>query len=180
LFFGTYIATKDIFMAVVAIMVVAPVVLAGQWFMTRQLNKMTAISTGLVVAFGGITLLLKDPVYFYWKPTVFYWAFALVCLGSHFLGEKTIVQRMLQAASKTSDTTLELPPQHWRTLNMMWIVYALVSGALNIYVAYNFSEPTWVKFKLFGLLGLTLAFLVIQSIWIASVADQEAGPDSEA
>jgi intracellular septation protein len=180
LFFGTYIATQDIFMAVVAIMVVAPVVLAGQWFMTRQLNKMTAISTGLVVAFGGITLLLKDPVYFYWKPTVFYWAFALVCLGSHFLGEKTIVQRMLQAASKTSDTTLELPPQHWRTLNMMWIVYALVSGALNIYVAYNFSEPTWVKFKLFGLLGLTLAFLVIQSIWIASVADQEAGPDSEA
>jgi intracellular septation protein len=178
-FFGTYVASQDIFLAVVVIMVVAPVVLAAQWFMTRNLNKMTAISTGLVVGFGGITLLLDDPVYFYWKPTVFYWAFGLVCLASHFLGEKTIVQRMLQAASKSSDTTLELPPQHWRTLNLMWIVYAAVSGALNIYVAYTFSEPTWVKFKLFGLLGLTLVFLVIQSFWIASVAEQESEPDSE-
>jgi intracellular septation protein len=179
-FFGTYVATKDIFTAVVVIMVVAPIVLAAQWFMTRKLNKMTAISTGLVVAFGGITLLLEDPVFFYWKPTVFYWAFALACLTSHFVGEKTIVQRMLQAASKTSDATLELPPQHWRTLNLMWIVYAVVSGALNIYVAYSFSESTWVNFKLFGLLGLTLVFLVVQSVWIASVAEPEAGPDSEA
>ena len=63
-FFGTYVATKDIFTAVVVIMMVAPVVLALQWFMTRKLNKMTAISTALVVGFGGITLLLDDPVYF--------------------------------------------------------------------------------------------------------------------
>ena len=60
----------------------------------------------------------------------------------------------------------------------MWIVYAVVSGALNIYVAYSFSESTWVNFKLFGLLGLTLVFLVVQSVWIASVTEQE--PDSEA
>ncbi len=177
-FFGTYVATKDIFTAVVVIMLVAPIVLAVQWFMTRKLNKMTAISTGLVVAFGGITLLLDDPVYFYWKPTVFYWAFGLVCLVSHFVGEKTIVQRMLQAAAGGGDTALELPPQNWRTLNLMWIVYAVVSGGLNIYVAYSFSESTWVNFKLFGLLGLTLVFLVVQSIWIASVVEQET--DSEA
>ena len=179
-FFATYVATKDIFMAVVVIMVVAPIVLATQWFLTRKLNKMTAISTGLVVAFGGITLLLEDPVFFYWKPTVFYWTFALVCLISHFVGEKTIVQRMLQAASQTSDATLELPPQQWRTLNLMWIVYSVVCGALNIYVAYSFSESTWVNFKLFGLLGLTLVFLAVQLLWIASVVEQEAGPDSEA
>ena len=67
-FFAAYIISKDIFLAIVVIMVVAPVVLALQWYMTRKLNKMTAISTGLVVAFGGITLLLDDPVYFYWKP----------------------------------------------------------------------------------------------------------------
>lgn len=178
-FFGAYVATKDIYLAIVVIMVVAPVVLAVQWYMTRKLNRMTAISTGLVVAFGGITLLLDDPVYFYWKPTVFYWVFALVCLASHFVGEKTIVQRMLQAASKTSDTTLELAPRHWRTLNLMWVGYAIVSGALNIYVAYTFSQAIWVNFKLFGLLGLTVLFLVIQSVWIASVADPQPDTDSE-
>lgn len=178
-FFAAYVITKDIFLAVVVIMVVAPFVLAVQWFMTRRLNKMTAISAGLVVAFGGITLLLDDPVYFYWKPTVFYWTFALACLVSHFVGEKTIVQRMIQAASKTNDTSLELARQHWRTLNLMWIGYALVSGALNIYVAYTFSEATWVNFKLFGLLGLTVLFLVIQSVWIASVVEHHPDTDSE-
>lgn len=178
-FFAAYIVSKDIYLAIVVIMVVAPVVLAVQWFMTRTLNKMTAISTGLVVAFGGITLLLDDPVYFYWKPTVFYWVFALVCLLSHFVGEKTIVQRMLQAASRSSDASLELASQHWRTLNLMWVGYALVSGALNIYVAYTFSEATWVNFKLFGLLGVTVLFLVIQSVWIASVTEQHPGTDSE-
>jgi intracellular septation protein len=178
-FFAAYIVSKDIFLAIVVIMVVAPIVLAVQWYMTRKLNRMTAISTGLVVAFGGITLLLDDPVYFYWKPTVFYWVFALVCLVSHFVGEKTIVQRMLEAASKTSDTPLELAPPHWRTLNLMWIGYALVSGALNIYVAYTFSQATWVNFKLFGLLGLTVLFLVIQSVWIASVAEQHPDTDSK-
>ncbi len=178
-FFATYVSTKDIFLSVVVIMIVAPVVLAVQWFMTRKLSKMTAISTALVVAIGGITLLLDDPVYFFWKPTVFYWGFALACLVSHFVGEKTIVQRMLQAASKTSDTTLELARQHWRTLNLMWIGYAVVSGALNIYVAYNYSEATWVNFKLFGLLGLTVVFLVVQSVWIATVAEHHPDTDSE-
>ncbi|NIL94265.1 MAG: septation protein A [Woeseiaceae bacterium] len=178
-FFGSYIATKDIFLAIVVIMVVAPIVLAGQWYFTRKLNKMTAVSTGLVVAFGAITLALDNPVFFYWKPTVFYWVFALVCLGSHFVGEKTIVQRMLQAASQGTESPIELPSDRWRTLNLMWVIYSVVAGALNIYVAYTFSEPTWVKFKLFGLLGLTLVFLVVQSLWIASVIEQNPGTDAD-
>jgi intracellular septation protein len=162
-------------------MIVAPIVLAGQWFATRKVNRMTAISTGLVVVFGGITLFLDNPVFFYWKPTVFYWALALACLGSHFVGEKTIIQRMIQAASKEADGTIELPLQKWRTLNLMWVAYATIAGTLNIYVAYSFSEPTWVKFKLFGLLGLTIVFLVIQSVWIVSATEQtrEGEPESE-
>ena len=178
-FFGTYVATKDIFSAIVAIMVVAPIVVAAQWYFTRKLNKMTAISTALVVAFGGITLLLDNPVFFYWKPTVFYWIFAVVCLGSQFVGEKTIIQRMMQAASQGAETTIELPADKWRTLNLMWVVYSIIAGALNIYVAYTFSESTWVNFKLFGLLGLTVVFLVIQSIWIASVIEEQPETDSE-
>jgi len=182
IFFGTYIVSQDIFLAIVAIMIVAPVVLAGQWFVTRKINKMTAISTGLVVAFGALTLVLKNPVFFYWKPTVFYWALALACLVSHFIGQKTIVQRMIQAASQGAEGAIELSPPKWRTLNLMWIAYATISGALNIYVAYTFSEPTWVKFKLFGLLGLTIVFLLIQSAWIVSVSepDAEEHPTSEA
>lgn len=179
IFFGAYIVTKDIFIAIVAIMIVAPVVLAGQWFMTRKINKMTAISTALVVVFGGVTLLLDNPVFFYWKPTVFYWALAVACIASHFIGEKTIVQRMIETASQGEDGAIELSKPQWRTLNLMWVAYATIAGVANIYVAYTFSEPTWVKFKLFGLLGLTLVFLIIQSVWIVSVSEQDLGPESD-
>ena len=178
-FFGTYIATSDIFVAIVAIMIVAPVVLAAQWYFTHKLNRMTAISTALVVGFGGLTLFLDNPVFFYWKPTVFYWLFAIVCLGSQFIGGKTIIQRMMQAASQDTESPIELPADKWRTLNLMWVAYSIIAGALNIYVAYTFSEPTWVKFKLFGLLGLTLVFLVMQSIWIASVVEQDPAVDTD-
>ncbi len=173
-FFVAYIATNDIFVAVMSIMIVAPIVLAGQWLMTRKINKMTAASTGLIVVLGGITLVLKNPVFFYWKPTVLYWAFGLACLVSQFIGDKPIVQRMLEAATKDSDTSFDLAPAAWRKLNFMWIGYFIVSGALNIYVAYSFSEPTWVKFKLFGLLGLTIVFIIIQSMWIATVSGKDS------
>jgi intracellular septation protein len=179
IFFGAYIVTKDIFIAIVAIMIVAPVVLAGQWIMTRKINKMTAISTALVVVFGAVTLLLDNPVFFYWKPTVFYWALAITCIATHFFGKKTIVQRMIEAATQGEDGAIELSAPQWRTLNLMWLAYATIAGAANIYVAYTFSEPTWVKFKLFGLLGLTLAFLVIQSVWIVSVSEQDLGTESD-
>jgi intracellular septation protein len=179
IFFGAYIATQDIFVAIVAIMIVAPIVLAGQWLVARKFNKMTAISTALVVAFGALTLVLKNPLFFYWKPTVFYWALALACLGSQFIGKKPIVQRMIQAASQGEDGNIELTGPQWRTLNLMWVAYSTIAGAANIYVAYTFSEPTWVKFKLFGLLGLTIVFLVIQSVWIVSVSDQKLGADSD-
>ena len=86
---------------------------------------------------------------------------------------------MLQAASKGSDTELTLRPPQWRTLNLMWVAFAAIAGTLNIYVAYSYSEPTWVNFKLFGLLGLTVAFLVIQSVWIASTVQRKPDADTE-
>ena len=55
----------------------------------------------------------------------------------------------------------------WRRLNFSWAIFFLLLGALNVYVIYNFSEEFWVKFKLFGCLGLLLAFSLAQGVWIA-------------
>jgi intracellular septation protein len=51
-------------------------------------------------------------------------------------------------------------------------------GGVNIYIAYNFSEAFWVKFKLFGMLGLTLLFVIVQSIWL-TMAMKDSEPASE-
>ena len=63
---------------------------------------------------------------------------------------------------------ITLATADWRRLNIMWVLYFLVAGAANIFVAYRFSEAVWVNFKLFGLFGLTLLFLLLQAWWLSS------------
>ena len=166
---------KDIFFATAVLMVVMPVVLLVQWVMTRKLNRIYAASTALVIVLGGFTLAFRNPTFLYWKPTVLNWAIAVVFLGSQWIGEKTIVQRMLGTAA-------ELSAKQWARLNQMWVGFFLLVGAVNLYVAYTYSEAFWVKFKLFGMLGLTLVFVVIQSIWLTMAAqkNEPAQSDSEA
>ena len=74
----------------------------------------------------------------------------------------------------------ELLPQQWIRLNQIWIVFFIIVGGVNLYVAYNFSEAFWVKFKLFGMLGLTIVFVIIQSVWLSIVTQKnEAAKEAE-
>jgi len=166
---------KDIFFATGILMAIMPAILLLQWLLTRKLNRIYAASTVLVLILGGFTLAFRNPTFLYWKPTVLNWAIAIVFLGSQWIGEKPIVQRMLGSAA-------ELAPTQWIRLNQIWVVFFAAVGAINIYVAYTFSEAFWVKFKLFGMLGLTIVFVVIQSVWLTLAAQKHnsASGDSEA
>lgn len=172
-FFVAYLK-RDIFFATGVLMAVMPVVLLLQWLITRKVSKIYVASTLLVLVLGSATLFFRAPGFLYWKPTVLNWGIALVFLGSQWIGDRTIVERMLGAAASLSRG-------QWLRLNQIWVTFFFVVGALNLYVAYHFSEEFWVKFKLFGLLGLTLAFVVIQGIWLTmatrrnSAADQDGG-----
>ena len=113
----------------------------------------------IVVIFGGITLALDDPIYLKWKPTVVNWLFALVFLGSEFAGRKNIVRRLM-------DSKVTLPDPVWTRLNVSWVLFFAICGGLNLYVVYNFDTDTWVDFKLFGLMGLTLVFVLAQGMYM--------------
>ena len=140
--------------------------------LTRKVNRIYAASTALVLILGGATLALRNPLFLFWKPTVLNWAVALVFLGSQYIGAKPIVQRMMESAA-------QLTAAQWRTLNQIWVAFFVFIGALNIYGAYSLSEAFWVKFKLFGMLGLTLAFVIIQTIWLTAVMKPVEEADSE-
>ncbi len=158
---------QDIFFATGMLMVAMPVVLMLQWLMTKKINKIYAASTVLVLVLGGATLAFRNPTFLYWKPTVLNWLIAIVFLGSQWIGDKTVVQRMLENAA-------ELSADQWIRLNQIWVVFFSIVGGINIYVAYNFSEAFWVKFKLFGMLGLTLIFVIIQSVWLTLATQKNA------
>jgi intracellular septation protein len=162
---------KDIFFATGVLMAVMPIVLVIQWLLTKKFNKIYVGSTVLVLVLGTLTLVYRNATFLYWKPTVLNWAIALVFLGSQWIGDKSMVQRMLGNAA-------ELKPAQWTRLNLIWVAFFIIVGGINLYVAYSFSEAFWVKFKLFGMLGITLVFVLIQSVWL-NYAMQENTTDSE-
>ncbi len=159
LFFVTY-QWSTIYTATAVLMAAVSLNSAVIWWQHRQLTPMQWTTLLLVVLFGGATLLLHDPRFIQWKPTLLNGLMAIAFAGSHFIGEKPLIRRLL-------DSQISLPQPLWSRLSLAWIGFFLFSGLLNLFVAYNFDEATWVSFKLFGLLGLTLLFVILQSLWLA-------------
>ena len=163
---------EDIFFATTVLMAVMPVVLLLQLIVTKKLNRIYAASTALVLVLGGFTLAFRNPTFLYWKPTVLNWAIALVFFGSQWIGQKTIVERMLGNAADLSRT-------QWLRLNQIWVGFFIFVGAVNLYDAYTYSEAFWVNFKLFGMLGITLVFVIIQSIWLTLTAQKNSSASGD-
>lgn len=151
-----YLATAAAILA--SFVQVAYVKLSG-----NKLETLHWVSLGLITVFGGMTLILQDPVFIQWKPTIINWLMAVVFFASAlpWFGGKSLVQRMMEQAIENA------PAEIWNKLNLAWVMFFIVSGALNLIVAYNFSEDTWVNFKLFGLLGLTVVFVILQALYLA-------------
>ncbi len=159
IFFVAY-KLYDIYVATAATIVASFIQVAGYWFKNRRFETMHLVTLGLLVVLGGTTLILQDPLFIKWKPTLVNWLFAISFLGSQFFGSKTLVERMLSAQ-------ITLPASVWKRLNLAWIVFFIISGTANLYVAYSFDEATWVNFKLFGMMGLTLVFILFQGFYLA-------------
>ncbi len=159
-FFVTY-KIAGMYVATGAIIVAMAIQILFQWLKNGTVNKMLLISGILVAFFGGITLILRNPIFIQWKPTVVNWLFAAALLGSRYIGTQTLTERVMGQA-------IELERVMWRQLNLLWVANFSFLGAANLYVVYNFDEATWVNFKLFGMLGLTLLMVLIQVLWIAS------------
>ena len=157
--YGMYAATAAIIVAMAA-------QIAVQWFRERKVSKMLLVSGVLVAIFGSATLVLRNPIFIQWKPTIVNWLFAAAFLGSQFIGQQTLIERVMGHAVQLTQTM-------WRKLNLMWVANFAFLGAANIYVVYNFDEETWVNFKLFGMLGLTLIMAVGQAIWISMNAPEQ-------
>lgn len=131
----------------------------------RKVEPMFWISLAVIVVFGGLTLYFREGAFIKWKPTILYWIFAGILLYGNFTG-KNFMKPLLAKAELT------MAERHWWMLQKLWIGFFVVLGALNLLVAYTFSLETWVNFKLFGLMGLTLVFTIGVAFFLAKVARQ--------
>ena len=149
-----------IYPATASAIVISILQVAFYWLKHRRFDMMQVVTFFVIVIFGGATLILHNDMFIKWKPTILNWLFALVFWGSHLFGEKTVLRRLLEDKIKLADRI-------WLRLNYLWISYFLIMGTLNLIVVYHFSTDVWVNFKLFGMLGLTLVFALLQGIYLS-------------
>ncbi len=129
----------------------------------KKIEYMLWVNLGVITLFGGLTIFLHNEIFIKWKPTILYAFFASALLVSDLFFKKNLMKTILK-------TGMEIPEPAWKKLNLSWALFFVVLATLNIFVAYTFPTETWVNFKLFGLIGLTFLFVIIQSVWLASVS----------
>ncbi len=156
---------RDIYAAVVVLMVAMPIGLVVKYFRTGTFDKMYFWSTIFLLVAGGLTLYFRDPLFLKWKPTIFYWVVGAAFLVSPYVTDRPLVQRFLGLIDGLNIE--QMSERDWRLLNIAWVAFFAVAGLLNIVVAYTVSLETWATFKVFGLMALTFVFMVGQTLWIA-------------
>jgi intracellular septation protein len=150
---GIYVAT--------GVAIVATILQIGWvWFRRRKVDTMLWVSLAVIVVFGGATLALHDETFIKWKPSVLYWLFGAVLLGAQVLFGRNLIRALM-------GREISLPDAVWNRLNLSWVGFFLTMGVVNLAIAFNFDTDTWVNFKVFGGLGLTLVFVLLQAVALA-------------
>lgn len=170
---GTLLNSATVDLKMAPILLATVVVIAatiGQiiWVRLRhgKVDKMLWISLGLVVVFGGMTLVFQDESFIKWKPTILYWVFAASMAFSAIVLKKNAIKAML-------GEQMVLPEAVWQKVNLSWIAFFAVMGFLNLFIAYNFETDVWVNFKLFGGMGLLLVFVVAQGMFLSKYVEEK-------
>lgn len=158
----------DIFVATAVAIGATAAQVGWQWLRRRKVDMMLWVTLAIMVVFGGATLALRDPTFIKLKPTVLYWAFAGALIGAQAVLGKNLIRLLMEK-------NMTLPDAIWSRLNASWVAFFVVMGILNLYIAYSFSETAWVQFKVFGGIGLMLAFVVLQAFMLAPyIEDKKA------
>jgi intracellular septation protein len=138
----------------------------------RKVDTMLWVTFALVAVLGGATVWFHNPTFIKWKPSALYWAMAVVFAASQALLGKNVLKSLV-------GDQLELPDAIWRRLNIAWVAFFALMGIANLYVAYNYSTSTWASFKVFGLTGLMLVFMLAQGAYIARYVEDDPAADRD-
>ena len=158
---GSWEYTFDgIFTATAVLMVATVLQVLVTYALTREFEKRLVWLLLAVMVFGGATLVFRNQMFIQWKPTIFNWVLAAAFGASQFIGDKNLMERTL-------GSQIHLPKPVWSRLNLLWVGNFIIVGALNLVVAYAYSEEIWVSYKLYSAIGFTLLLTILTALLIS-------------
>jgi intracellular septation protein len=170
--YGWSHTVDGIFTATAVLMIATVIQVLATWALTRQLEK-RLLWVGLAACgFGAATLLLRNEMFIMWKPTIFNWVLAFVFGASQFIGQRNLMERTL-------GSQIQLPHRIWTRLNLLWVAHFSVVGALNLVVAYGYSEATWVSYKMYSAILFTILLTGLTAFIVAPHLKEQPANNQE-
>ncbi len=161
-----------VLLATVVVIVATLLQISVLLLMRRKVDSMLWATFGLIAVLGGMTIWFHSPTFIKWKPSVLDWAMAVALWLSQAVFKKNLLRALIGAQ-------LDLPEPVWQRLNLAWIAFFALMGTANLYVAYTYSTSVWATFKVFGLTGLMLLFMLAQGFYIARFLNDEDDAERE-
>lgn len=172
LFFAAYMLS-GLMAATAAIVVASLVALALTWAYERRVPIMPLVTAAVVTVFGGLTLWLQDETFIKMKPTIVQAIFAAVLLGGLAVDRPLLKPLLGKMMPPMTDAG-------WRGLTFRYGLFFIAMAVLNEVVWRTQSTDFWVTFKVFGIMALTIVFIMIQMPFMNHhMLEPDAGSDDK-
>ncbi len=125
------------------------------YFIEKKIPYVPLIGAVVISLFGGLTLYFNNPIFIYMKPTIVNLIFAAILLVSKSFFNRNFLKLFFQTAFKLNE-------EGWVKLNLRWAYFFIFLALLNEVVWRTQPEATWVNFKVWGMLPITIIFTAMQ------------------
>jgi intracellular septation protein len=149
-----YKSDKDLYISITAVIIATLISLVALYIKERKISTMMLVSTVILIVFGGLSIFLKNDIFFKMKPTIINALFAIILIGSTFFN-KPVLKLLLNSSMKLTD-------QGWSLMNKLWSGFFIFLALLNEIVWRTQTTDVWVNFKVFGIMGITIIFTIVQ------------------
>lgn len=157
LFFSSY-NIKGIIFATSVLIISTLVSLVVIYMVEKKISYTSIFSALLLSIFGGLSIFSGDSVFIKVKPTILNTLFATILFVSAFLNKNIIKYVMADM--------ITMEPKAWKILTIRFGGLFTFLAILNEIMWRNFSEKFWVNFKVFGILPITIIFVLLQLSFI--------------
>ena len=156
IFFTIYYKSGNNLSAAIPPLIISTLIaVAIMYVVEKKIPYVPLIGAVVISLFGGLTLYFNNPIFIYMKPTIVNLIFAAILLISNLHFNKNYLKLFLQTAFQLND-------EGWKKLNFRWAYFFIFLAILNEVVWRTQPETTWVNFKVWGMLPITIIFTAMQ------------------